>query len=83
MLKCICVNKTGLSGDTMTFNEILTILRDSDINEKVKFANAGMVGYFVKEELGEFVYYDKNGERTVNSNFYLSDFDRDDWEIIK
>jgi len=65
----------------MTFNEVLEVLRNSDIDDKVKFAHGGMCGYFVKEELGELIYYFE-GHAAKEANFYLSDFDRDDWEII-
>lgn len=83
MLQYVCVKETGLNGDAMTFNEILTILRDSEINEKVKFTNDDYLGYFVKENLGAFVYYNQYGKKSSPMTFYLSDFDRDDWEIIK
>lgn len=64
----------------MTFNEVLAVLRNSDIDDKVRFTNPGMNGYFVKEELGEFKYH--TGKEYSPANFYLSDFDRDDWEIL-
>lgn len=67
----------------MTFNEVLTILRDSDTDEKISFTHPNMVGYFVKEELGELIYYDQHGVKEIDANFFLSDFDRDDWEILK
>lgn len=66
----------------MTFDEIIVALRKSEIHEKVSFTHPNMAGYFVKEELGEFVYYDEQGMKEPSANFFLSDFDRDDWYII-
>lgn len=65
----------------MTFNEILQILRDSEIYDRVKFTHDDMMGYFVKCDLGEFVYH-LDGVKSEYVNFFLSDFDRDDWEIL-
>ena len=65
----------------MTFNDILEVLRKSEFDDRVKFTHGDMVGYFVKCELGEFIYH-LDGERAEYVNFFLSDFDRDDWEII-
>lgn len=67
----------------MKFDEVIVALRKSEIHEKVSFTHPSMAGYFVKEELGEFVYYDEHGTKDPSCNFFfLSDFDRDDWYII-
>lgn len=66
----------------MTFNELIKVLQDSEIDEQVKFTHGDMAGYFVKGDLGEFIYWFDDKEATY-VNFFLSDFDRDDWEIVK
>lgn len=65
----------------MTFEDILKVLRASEFDDRVKFTHGDMMGYFVKCELGELVYH-VDGERAEYVNFFLSDFDRDDWSII-
>jgi hypothetical protein len=67
--------------NAMTFNEILQVLRNSEIDDRVKFTHGDMAGYFVKSLYGEFVYH-FDGRTSEYVNFFLSDFDREDWEII-
>ena len=65
----------------MIFNELIKVLQDSEIDEQVKFTHGDMMGYFVKSDLGEFIYH-LDGKEATEVNFFLSDFDRDDWEIV-
>jgi len=83
LLKFVCVRLTGQNGDVMTFNEILDKLRDSDIDEKVKFTMKEYKGYFVKGTYGQITFHRNKDGNVDNPPLFLSDFDRDDWEIIK
>jgi len=66
----------------MTFEELLKVLRNSEIHEKVKFTHDGMAGYYYKSHLGEFIYNSNGKDVTEGASFFLSDFDRDDWEVL-